>query len=60
MTPGNSQPSAIAPAMPISTTAPTTSPCSPVAAPSLRPSFSPTIDMTKLISPNRVTARAIG
>src|SRR6202034_3833480 len=58
--PDNSQPIAIAPEMPISTTAPTTSPCSPAAAPSFPPSFSPIIDITKLMSPNRVTAKTIG
>jgi hypothetical protein len=57
---GNSQPAAIAPEMPISTIAPTTSPCSPVALPSLPPSFSPTIDITKLMNPNRLTAKTIG
>jgi len=35
-----SQPSAIAPEMPISTMAPATSPCSPAAVPSFAPSFS--------------------
>jgi hypothetical protein len=53
----NSQPIAIATEMPISTIAPTISPCSPVAAPSFPPSFSPTIDISKLMSPNRVTAK---
>jgi hypothetical protein len=57
---GNSQPIAIAPEMPISTIAPATSPCSPALVPSFPPSFSPVIDMTKLMSPNRATARAIG
>jgi len=46
--------------MPISTIAPTTSPCSPAAVPSFPPSFSPMIDMMKLMSPNRVTAKTIG
>jgi Ca2+/H+ antiporter, TMEM165/GDT1 family len=58
--PGYSQPAAIAPEMPISTTAPTTSPCSPAAVLSFPPNFSPTSDITKLMSPNRVTAKTIG
>ena len=58
--PGNSQPIAIAPEMPISTIAPTTSPCSPAAVPSFPPSFSPIIDITKLMNPNRATAKTIG
>ena len=40
--------------------APTTSPCSPVALPSFPPNCSPIIDIMKLRSPNRVTAKTIG
>ena len=38
----------------------TTSPRSPVTVPSFAPSFSPIIDMTKLMAPNKVTAKTIG
>src|SRR5580693_5183204 len=53
---GNSQPIDIAPETPIRTIAPTPSPCSPADLPSFPPSFSPIIDITKLMSPNRLTA----